>query len=76
MRLLITIFMVLLIGACADDASDAEEATNGDTQTSQEDVALPNDDVEASEVETGDTTSTDVTPTGDTTPETDVPEGE
>ena len=65
MRLLIAIFMVLLASACTATTSDGEETPSSDTQASPEDTVLPNEDVEVSETETG-----------DTTPESDVPEGE
>jgi len=72
MRLFITIvLMVLFVSACTDATNDVEEASSSDTQASPEDTVLLSEDVEVSEVETG-----DVTPAGDTTPEADVPEEE
>ena len=71
MRLLIAILMVLFIGACTEATNDVEEASSSDTQDSTEDTVLPEADAEVSDAETG-----DVAPSGDTTPETDVPEGE
>ena len=71
MRLFIIMMALLFVSACTDAASDVEEASGSDTQTSQEDTVVPSEDVEVSEAETG-----DVTPAGDTTPEADVPEGE